>query len=78
MSALVNTLIQNFTNERISNYFTYVSKFTKTEYVDYSIILVKELLLAVDSVEEAEISKQQLIEHESFKKWANDNIEIFS
>lgn len=78
MSALVNSLILNFSNERISNYFTYVSKFTKTEYVDYSIVLVKELLLAVENTDEEEISKQKLTDHNSFKKWANDNIEIFS
>ena len=78
MSALINELISNLTDERIKHYFSYVSKFSNTEFVDYGVILVKELLLAVENHVNLEQSKSVLIDHNSFKKWVNDNIEVFS
>ncbi|MCE7734489.1 MAG: MoxR family ATPase [Candidatus Heimdallarchaeota archaeon] len=78
MSGLINELLSNFTHERIKQYFAYVSKFSKTEFVDYGVVLVKELLLAIESNTNLEQSKSILTDHNSFKNWVNDNIEVFT
>ncbi|MFV2014391.1 MAG: hypothetical protein ACC656_03100, partial [Candidatus Heimdallarchaeota archaeon] len=78
MSGLVNALINNFSSNRIKNYFSYVSEFSNTQFVDHGVVLVKELLLAAENNPNLGDSKTILTNHNSFKNWVNDNIEVFS
>ena len=78
MSGLVNALINNFSSNRIKNYFSYVSEFSNTQFVDHGVVLVKELLLAAENNPNLGDSKTVLTNHNSFKNWVNDNIEVFS
>lgn len=78
MPALINALLSDLSEDRISNYFGFVSKYDKTEFADYGVILVKELLIALENKDRLAGSKTILTNHQSFKSWVEANIEVFT
>jgi len=55
-----------------------VTEYSNTQFVDHGVVLVKELLLAIENNPNLGESKSILTNHNSFKNWVNDNIEVFS
>ncbi|MHA2027835.1 MAG: AAA family ATPase [Candidatus Kariarchaeaceae archaeon] len=78
MPALINALLSDLSEDRIKNYFSFVSKYTNTKFADYGVILVKELLIAVENKKELDQLKMILTNHQSFKSWVEENVEVFS
>jgi hypothetical protein len=80
LASLINSIRLNFSEERLTNYFHYADKFQNSPFVDYSVILIKELVQALDVMDKQssnEISyKERLTEHPSFKKWVSENIDV--
>jgi hypothetical protein len=78
MAALIHAIRINFTADRVKNFFSYVHRYQKTAFTDYSVILVKELVNAIESMNTSDDNKKILLEHPSFKLWVNDNLDVLS
>lgn len=80
LAALIQSLTTNLSESRIANYFTYVGKYKKTEFADYQVILVKELLFSLDQKDEEgnDILRNTVINHSSYKKWSSENMSLFT
>jgi len=79
MGALINSLLQNPSEDRISHFFDYADQFTGTATTDYSVVLVKELITAFNSANRKVDDKKigsLLSDHPKFKEWVSNNMEI--
>jgi hypothetical protein len=79
LGSLIASLLENPTQERIKNYFEFAGKYNNSPSADFSVVLVKELVLAFENREQ-EINgqnlKKYLSQHPSMKKWVRENIEV--
>lgn len=79
LAGLINALINDLSDERIENYFKFINLYKQSEFSDYCVILVKELLLALQAESDNDESKKSMVtNHTSYKQWVAENISVFS
>lgn len=79
MGALISTLLQDPSYEKISNYFIFASHYSDSQAADYALVLIKELASAFQArkgTDEGSTLTQLLTDHPSFKSWMNQNMEV--
>ena len=78
MGALVHTIISNPSDEKIDLYFDFAKYYEDTEFADFSVLLIKELIQAL-SARDVELDSEyalQVLNHPKYKQWVETHKQL--
>jgi hypothetical protein len=78
MGALIHSITSDLTDEKLDYYFDFAKYYEGTEFADYSVLLIKELMQAL-SVRDEELNSQyslQVLNHPKYKQWVETHKQL--